>query len=226
MRWITIRAALAAVLAVVLTAVAGPAARADVVFDNIFSENALGDDTGSVVGAAILTGDTALLLTSVAFPQVLTPADPGETFSVASRNPDGTVGATLFTAFSLSGGFGPFGIDTKATATSPYVLQSHTGYWFVLTAPAGGQLDWDYSSSPDYTSAYGVSLPASRVAFDITDGVTAYYDLSDGPQFMRVEATAVPEPSGLTLCTLGTLIGAGCWYRSPKAGTRARRPAS
>jgi hypothetical protein len=207
-RWNTARRSCLGTLVIFVLTLAPHGADAGIIIDNLFI-NSFGSDVSDIVGQAIQIGDTSIGLTSVLFPQVFSGLVTGETFAVASRNADGTVGSTLFADFSLS----QPSFITTATANVPFTLQAHTSYWFVLTAPPGAGVDWDYTSIPTYSSALGVTLPDTNGSFDVAQGVTTYYNLSDGPQLLQVNGVAVPEPSSLVLAGIGCLTGLACAWR-------------
>lgn len=173
-------------------------ARADVVFDNLTIQPSNGPTIGTSIGASLVTGSFALQLSDIIFPQLNGTANtyvPGEAFSINTRNADGTVGLSLYTDFALANDAASG--QTNAVPNTPFVLLPNTGYWFVVTATAGTA--WGYTTGASYASLYGVTQPASNVAYKTTDnGLTSsYFSLADGPQLLRVDAVAlaIPEPS-------------------------------
>ena len=121
-------------------------------------------------------------------------------------NNDGTVGAPVFTNFSLSDG-GSSG-QTEADVNSAFVLLPNTEYFFSVTAPS--TTAWQYTTNQGYNSSLGVTLPTNDVAYKIVGGTTTYFSLANGPQLIYVEANAVPEPS--SLCLLAVVGIGACLY--------------
>lgn len=161
---------------------------------------------GEQVGAAVQIGSTPILLESVEYSEIFSNGPtPGETFAIFSRNADGTVGTSLFDAFTLS--FDSTTSLTTATATSPFILQANTSYWLMMVETPGTFGDWEYSVESTYTSAYGVTIPAEKASvstFQDENGYqTVYADASEGLQIFQLNGTAIPEPSALAQVLAG-----------------------
>jgi hypothetical protein len=171
--------------------------RAETVLDNLGPANFNTAQGGQQVGGAIQIGETPITISTVEFHQWFTGGyvfPPGQTFAVYSRNADGTVGTPLFTDFTLI--HGGETLITKASANSPYVLQANTAYWLVLTTPPSAEFVlWNYTPSPNYTSALGVTIPASHASFYREDGQNYYFALEEGPQELRVTGYSATPPA-------------------------------
>lgn len=187
-------------------------ARADIVFDNLSNQSGNGATNGVSIGASLLIGSTPLSLTDIIFAQLsgTNRYTAGETFSINARNPDGTVGAALFSSFTLIND-APSG-QTNVFPTLPVVLLPDTGYWLIVSATTG--TGWTYTLGSGFNSSLGVTVPADPVAYTMrADGSSAYFTLAQGPQLLRVDATAttvpvVPEPSSwCLLALLGSSLG-------------------
>jgi hypothetical protein len=168
---------------------------------------------GEQVGAAIQIGSTPISLESIVYLQAfsLGPA-PGETFAIFSRNADGTVGSSLFDAFTLN--FDMTTFTTTATATSPFTFQANTSYWLMMVETPGVFGDWDNSLSFTYTSAFGVTIPDQNTSVSFFSGTVQYLNASDGLQIFQVNGSAIPEPSTLALALAGSPVVVGiCWLR-------------
>jgi len=72
---------------------------------------------------------------------------------------------------------------------------------------AGTQGFWDFTSSTNYTSAFGVSMPSNQASFVTSGSTTQYFSLSSGPQLFQVNGSAVPEPSSLLLGAVSAMVG-------------------
>lgn len=178
-------------------------ARSGVVLNNLDQSND-GFTQGEIVGGAIVLGDTSIRLASVVFPQIQGSFVPGETFAVAARNGDGTVGATLFGDFTVT--YDAASGNATAAANTPFTLQANTGYWLLLGG-GGSLVGWDYTVSSSYVAAFGITLPGSMVAYFAGGGDEGYFSLADGPQLLEVNGVAVPEPSTVALAALAGGIG-------------------
>ncbi len=174
---------------------------------------------GNEIGEAVMTGDVLLSLTSVSLPQLS--FQDGETVAVYCRNSDGTIGALLFSNFSVSYNYGANVLT--ATATQSFLLQPDTGYFFsLLSNSADNYVSWigaSYSpaGSYPYTSDAGATLPPTNTDYIRGSGYTAYYDLQPyGPQLIEVEA--VPEPSTWALLGVSALgvVVARRWHASQR----------
>ncbi len=180
---------------------------ASVVVSNLDPANTAFGFNAPEIGQSLLTGSRPISLTSVQFIQTGGLA-AGETFSVYSRNTDGSVGSSLFSGFSLS--FDSTMDTTTATVTGAFTLQANSGYYFVLNSNSTSNIEWSYTSSTDYAAAFGASLPVTKTSFDSVSGTTVYYNLSDGPQLIQVNGTAlaaVPEPSAYAFMGLALAGG-------------------
>lgn len=192
------------VMAIVLLAALAPAARADVLLDNLTQQPTdVAPADGTQVGVSILVASQVIQLSSVVISQTSLGNTPGETFSIASRNADGTVGTPLFTDFSVS--FNSNTNLTTVTPNTPVVLGPNAGYWLLLSSPSSSNLHWDYSKASGYFSQDGVTLPADHTSVITDSSGTGYYTLLNGPQMLQVNGTAVPEPSVLALAAASTL---------------------
>lgn len=183
-------------------------AHAAVVITNLDPSSTVFGENAPIIGQSILTSSRPITLSSVQFLQTggLT---IGETAAVYSRNADGSVGSSLFNAFTLA--FDNVSDVTTATTTGSFTLQANTGYYFVLNSNSTSNLEWSYTDSTDYASAFGVTLPATDTRFFSSGTTTVYASLSEGPQEFQVNGTAlpaVPEPSFWGMLGLGTM-GAG-----------------
>ena len=171
--------------------------RAETVLDNLGAPNFNTAQGGQQVGGAIQIGDTPITISTVEFHQWFTGGyvfPPGQTFAIYSRNADGTVGTPLFTDFTLIHGGDT--LITRASANSAYVLQANTAYWLVLTTPPSAEFVlWNYTPSPNYTSALGVTIPALRASFYREKGENFYFALEEGPQELRVTGYSAAAPA-------------------------------
>jgi hypothetical protein len=169
---------------------------------------------GEQVGAAIQIGETAINLESVVFVQARFAPPPGETFAIFSRNADGTVGSSIFDAFTLT--YDSTSGETTAKATSPFTFQANTSYWLMMLVKqvSGTETlgDWDNSNASTYTSVFGVTIPDTNTSvsyfIDPDTNIPGYQyeNLTDGLQLFQVNGTAVPEPSALFLAASGLPI--------------------
>lgn len=183
-------------------------ARAAVVISNLDPASTFNTFANYQIGQATLISNRPISLLNVQFLQSTGNTTASETFAVYARNADGTVGNVQFSNFSLT--YDATATITTAKATSAFTLQANTGYFFVLTASTStGSADWDYTISSDYSSAYGVSLPATNDAFSrgSATGTPSYFGINGGVQEFQVNGTAlpavVPEPATWALLTLG-----------------------
>ncbi len=203
-------------LGVALLGLTAHQAHASVVVSNLDPANPPFGENSMAIGQALLTGNRPISLTSVQFQQTGTSSVGGETFSVYSRNPNGTVGSSLFTGFTLA--FDSTMDMTTATVSSAFTLQANTGYFFVLASNTAANVEWTYTSSTDYAAAFGATLPAADTAFFSVGGTNSYRSLSDGPQEIQVNGLAlpaVPEPS--TLAVTGLALAAGVVLRARRS---------
>ena len=177
---------------------------------------------GEQVGAAIQIGSTPISLSSVVYTESFSSGPtPGETFAVYSRNADGTVGNDLFNDFTLS--YDSVSHNTTATATSPFIFQASTSYWLMMVETPGTSGYWDNSNAFTYTSALGVTIPATDASFSFISGTYYYLNLTDGLQLFQVNGAAVPEPSTLALAATGAVIVLGAtWLRRRRGSELAR----
>lgn len=202
-----------AVLGVCVTATGCPEAHAGAVVSTLDLPND-GPFPGDQVGAAIQIGNTPISLISVVYTEAFSGGPtPGESFAIFSRNADGTVGSSLFTAFTLS--YDSSSQNTTATATSPFTFQANTSYWLMMLETPGTFGDWDSSLSSTYTSAFGVTIPDTNTSFSNVPGSDpgsgpTYLNASDGLQLFQLNGTpatvAVPEPSALLMAATGGVI--------------------
>ncbi len=202
--------------------------RADTILTNLSQPNN-GYTAGDQVGQAIVIGSTPILLTSVDYLEVAFGPAPRETFSIFDRNLNGTLGNALFTNFTTSYNAGT-GLGT-ATAVMPDLLAANKSYFLVLTSSNFGSINdapaWNYTSSPTFTSPFGVTFPAANSAFYSFNGPPQYFSLSSGPQLLRVNGTGVsaalpvPEPGALALLTGITLSGSAFLRRRKKSARKA-----
>ena len=177
---------------------------------------------GEQVGAAIQIGSTPISLSSVVYTESFSSGPtPGETFAVYSRNADGTVGSDLFNNFTLS--YDSVSQNTTATVTSPFVFQASTSYWLMMVETPGTSGYWDNSNAFTYTSALGVTIPATDASFSFLSGTSYYLNLTDGLQLFQVNGVAVPEPSTLALAATGAVIVlSATWMRRRRGAELAR----
>ena len=203
---------LASLLSTALLGIAVQTVHASVVVSNLDPANSSIALSDPEIGASLLTGSRAISLTSVIFEQS-TGETAGETFSVYSRNADGTLGSPLFTSFSLA--YDSTSSDTTATASRAFTLAANTGYWFVLTSSTPAT--WNYTTSTDYAASFGASLPTTDTSLmaSTVGGNASYYPLAAGPQLFQVHgsAAAVPEPSTWALTGLALAGGVGLLAR-------------
>ena len=184
---------------------------------------------GEQVGAAIQIGSTPISLASILYTEAFS-AGPtlGETFSILTRNANGTVGHAIFSDFTLS--YDAASQNTTAAANSQFILQANTSYWLMMVETPGTFGDWDSSVSFNYTSAFGVTIPHNDASVSFFSGSYDYLALTDGLQLFQVNGSpvgqAVPEPSALTLAALGgaVVMGAARVRRGRRrvVGRRAR----
>jgi hypothetical protein len=183
--------------AVVLLLIICTASKAETVIDNLGPANFNTAASGELVGGAIQIGATPITISTVEFHQYFTGGyvfRPGETFSIYSRNADGTVGSPLFSNFTLTANNSSF--TTTAAANAPFVLQANTGYWLILGVPPGVEFVlWNYTPSSTYTSGLGVTIPAARASFYREDGKDNYFALAEGPQELRITGSAAMAPA-------------------------------
>ncbi len=200
---------LIASISIAAFSLAGLQAEAAVVVSNLdpadygTSTNFVGQD----IGQAIMTGTEGVSLTSVVFPETAGPA-AGQTFGVYVRNPDNTAGSELYGGFTMA--FDSFTDQTTATVDGTFVLAPKTGYWFVLESNSTlGAVDWNYTTTTSYSSAFGATLPANDTSFVSNGTRSTYYNLSNGPQVIDVNGVpiAVPEPSAATFLGVALAIG-------------------
>lgn len=196
-----------AFLSVAVLSLVGQQAHAAVVVSNLDPANPDFGFNAPVIGQGLLTGNRPISLTSV---QLLQTGGftTGESMAVFSRNADGSVGTSLFSGFSV--GFDNVNNVTTATVNGAFILQANTGYYFVLSSNTANNIEWSYTSSTDYASAFGATLPVTRTSF-ATSSATVYYNLSDGPQEFQVNGSAlpaVPEPAVSVLLGLAVAGGA------------------
>ncbi len=200
-----------------LLGLTGQQAGAAVVVSNLDPDNPAFGENATRIGQALLTGNRPISLTSVMFLQT-GGLGTGESVAVYSRNADGTLGASLFTGFSV--GFNSASTVTTATVSGAFTLQANSGYYFVLTSGGGSTVEWSYTSSTDYASAFGASLPATSASFFVTGNTTVYRSLAAGPQEFQVNGSAlpaVPEPSASVLLGLALTGGAALLVRRRSA---------
>jgi hypothetical protein len=203
-------------------------ARAGVVV-NTLDQPYEGPSPGEQVGAAIQIGSTPISLTSVIYTEAFSAGPmPGETFAVFSRNADGTVGNSLFNAFTLT--YDSTTQNTTALAISPFTLQANTSYWLMMLETPGTFGDWDNSSSSAYMSSFGVTLPDQNASVAFFDGSYTYYSASDGLQLFQLNGTpaipAIPEPSALTLAATGGSVVLGAFWLRRRCKATQRGPES
>ena len=201
------------------TLVAGSAAYADTVLDNLSLNGPNSATVGTTIGAAFTTGTTALVFSDVIFPQLRFNTNgssydsyvAGETFSINLRNADGTVGLPVFTSFTSDHDFTGSG-QTEADASSAFTLLPNTGYYFSVTAPT--MTGWSYTTATTYNTADGVTAPATDTDYKTLNGTTSYFNMTQGPQLILIDAVPVasgnvPEPSTVSMLALavgGTLL--------------------
>ena len=193
-----------------------PAVHAGVVVSTLALPND-GPFPGDQVGAAIQIGATPISLTSVVYTEAFSNGPtPGETFAIFSRNADGTVGKSLFTAFTLS--YDSASQNTTATATSPFTFLANTSYWLMMVETPGTFGDWDSSLSFTYTSAFGVTIPTTNASFSNVPGTgpgtgPTYLNANDGLQLFQLNGNpaiaTVPEPTALVLAATSGVIVLG-----------------
>jgi hypothetical protein len=201
-------------------AAGGPGVRAGAIVSTL-DQPYNGPSPGDQVGAAIQIGATPINLTSVVYNETFSNGPtPGETFAIFSRNADGTVGTSLFSNFTLSAMSSNGMTLTTAMATAPFTFLAHTSYWLMMVETPGTFGDWDISSTANYTSAFGVTIPATKASFADVPGLgPIYYDASDGLQLFQLNGTpaiaTVPEPTALALAAIGgaVVLGAAWLHR-------------
>ena len=171
--------------------------RAETLLDNLGPEDFHTAGGGAQVGGAIQVGSTPVAISTVQFHQFFTGGyrfTPGQTFAIHSRNADGTVGAVLFSDFTVEDGGTT--LLTRAIANSAVVLQANTGYWLVLSAPPDEEVViWNFTKSSAYNSAFDVTIPPQRASFYRENGQNYYFALTEGPQELRVTGSAVTPPA-------------------------------
>jgi hypothetical protein len=203
----------------VLLALAVQEGRADVVINNL-DQHDDGYTAGDQAGNAIVSGSAPASLSSIVISEATFGPIQGETFAIDARNPDGTLGGTLFNNFTLSFDSGT-GLET-ITPNTPFVFAPNTGYWLVLISPRPGTglpndlVSWDNTNSTAYSSSNGWSLPTTNTSEFTLQGSTTYFDLSVGAQLFQVNVgpTAIPEPGPMALvATAAALVTAATWLR-------------
>lgn len=201
-----------AILSAVVLSAGAYQASASVVVSNLDPANPAFGENAPTIGEAMLTSNRPISLTSVMFLQ--TAATNDKSFTVYSRNADGTLGSALFADFTV--GFDSTSSVTTATVNGSFTLQANTGYFFVLSSGTTTNIEWTYTSSTDYASAFGATLPATNTSFFTTGGTTVYRTLAQGPQEIQVNGNAlpaVPEPSAGMFMGLVFTVGAGAILR-------------
>jgi hypothetical protein len=205
---------IAAFLAAAVLTGAHQQARAAVIVSNLDPAEFGSTDFATALGQSVITGDITVSLTSVEFAQT-SGATSGDSFAVYSRNTDGTLGAELFTGFSLT--FDSVSDVTYATVTRSFTLQADTGYWFVLSNPTS--TEWDHTSTPGYSSKNGATLPEADTTYTVKGSTASYSNLvggtNPGPDLIQVngQALPVPEPSAMVLVGLACAGGSVFWRR-------------
>lgn len=208
-----------------------PQADADVVLVSNETASIAGEMGGTLVGEAISDGATPFYLTSISAEIYGAYVNSPVSFSVYSRNADGTLGSLLDSASSLSytqtrtttPTIGPYPTGVLTASFSDYMLQANTSYWLVIATPNSPYINWEYTVSRSYTKSNGVTLPSADNSFYQYNGVNTYYPLSDGPLLLQVDGLlSVPEPRTLTLLGAG-LAGLGVVRRRTSGLVPSRR---
>jgi hypothetical protein len=152
---------------------------------------------------------------------------PNITLEVEARNPDGTVGRSLFSDFSSS--YNPRSGLVTFLADAPFAFAAGAGYWLVLSDPTEGSVTWQFTASQVYQSDLGYGLPSFNTAYysdqDNGMGNALYFQPSDGPQmFDLITVAAVAEPSSLVLMGLAVAIGVLAMHFQSSRASRRLRP--
>jgi hypothetical protein len=202
---------LIASLSVAALSLAGLQARAAVVVSNLdpadydSSTNFYGQD----LGESITTGSEAISLTSVVIAQLDGPA-PGQTFGVYTRYPGGDPGGELYGGFTMA--FDSTTDQTTETVSKSFVLAANTSYWFILESPGyPTSVTWNYSTTTDYSSEFGASLPGDQTVFVNNGTRSTYYSLSAGygPLVFDVNGVPVPIPEPSAAAFVGLALAGG-----------------
>jgi hypothetical protein len=161
------------------------------------------------VGQSFIAGATQQLYGAQMQLDPTSPPSATITLEVEARNPDGTVGRTLFSDFSSS--YNPRSGLVTFLADAPFDFAAATGYWLVLSDPTKGSVTWDFTTSQFYQSDLGYGLPSYNTAYYSNEdnglGIATYYQPSDGPQmFDLITTAAVAEPPSLVMLSLGMAI--------------------
>lgn len=104
--------------------------------------------------------------------------------------------------------------------SSSTTLTPSTRYWFLLTTSAGAPgtaaANWSYTADVAGTSGPG-TIPATGTYIFSSDQGSSWSPGDLYPQFIKVDATAVPEPS---VAAIFGLVGAAGFLRRPSSAAR------
>jgi CubicO group peptidase (beta-lactamase class C family) len=212
MKPMAIRLALAMV-ACNLAAWCAPSAMADIVFDNL-DQPVVGTDGPTVTNAGnkFTTGGVAERIDDIA---LLLRDTGGSLTDVGLYSSVGGVPGLELVSF---GSVTPTLAGDHAYALLPsatFIMDADTQYYLIATY--SGNSVYDYTKSLTYSG----SASDDGFAESVDGGATwVLYAPTSGPYQMRIDASAVPEPSSVVL--LGVGVGALGLCKFTRRGTRAR----
>lgn len=166
------------------------------------------DGTGTVYSSGppqsyaeeFLTGTSSAVLSSIVVPL----GNASGTFTASAdlvSDNGGLPGSSVLTGFTVPAIPTSSPADLTLTPTSTVTLEANTDYWFVLSASgSGGDYQWQY------TNTLSASFPNYAVSND--NGATWAIGTPPGPFMLQANsssASAVPEPSSVSLAAIGLL---------------------
>ncbi len=173
------------------------AAGAAVVLSNL-NGSVVGVTVASYIGQAFSAGPGGSVINSVSIRTGVAPTTP--LFEIETRNGDGTVGATVNSAFVYSYNSAT-GLATF-TPSTVFTLAANAGYFMVLSDPGKGSGNqWGFTATSPSTATNGFTIPATDTSFgsatdNLVSGPASFYDAGPFAQYFSLSATAaIPEPA-------------------------------